>query len=115
MPAVERHVAAAEHRLLGGVLKCRIVGADRSARPGQSARGVGIGKVGADRLAVAIDQAVRQRDPANYGNRADPEQDQAVASRTRRRQPFAGADSLPERSHFDAEFYECCATVAAGL
>ena len=57
-----------------------------------------------DALAIAIDQPVRQRDPAKYGNRADAEQDQAVASRTRRRQPFAGPYSLPEISHFAAEF-----------
>jgi hypothetical protein len=37
-------------------------------------------------------------------DRADDEQDQAVAARTRRGQPVAGSQALPEMSHFAAEF-----------
>jgi len=64
MPAIERHLAPAEHGLFGGMLQRRLVGPGGAALPGQAAGGVDVGKVGADRLAVAVDQAVRQRDPA---------------------------------------------------
>jgi len=43
------------------------------------------------------------------------EQDQAVAADTRGGQPLSGSQALPDMSHFAAEFYECCATLAGGL
>src|SRR5487761_2268474 len=74
----------------------------------QRTGGVEAGKVGAKRFAVAIDQAVRQYQPADHREDADAEQDQAIAAYTLRREPFAGSQALPEMSHFAAEFYECC-------
>ena len=64
VPAVERHLAAVEHRLLGGMLERGRVGLGGAALPGQCACGIDVGKIGADRLAVAVDQAVGSRDPA---------------------------------------------------
>jgi hypothetical protein len=55
------------------------------------AGGIDVGKIGADRLAVAIDQAVRDGDPAGHGDRAEAKQDQAVAAGARSRQPIAGS------------------------
>jgi hypothetical protein len=52
-------------------------------------------KIGANRLAVAIDQAVGQCDPAGHRDGADAEQDQAN-SRPRGGQPLAGSQRLPE-------------------
>ena len=102
MPAVERHVAAGENLLFGGMLQRRIIDVGGMALPGQSAGGVDIGEVGADRFAVAIDQSVRQRDPADDRDGEKAEQDQAVGARTRACQPFAGSQALPEISHFAA-------------
>ena len=68
-----------------------------------------VGKVGAVRLAVAVDQAVGDGDPARYREAAEGEQDQAMAPRRRGCQPSAGSQPLPEMSHFAAEFYESCA------
>jgi hypothetical protein len=111
MPAIEWHLATAEDGLLGGMLQRRLIRRRRPALPGQGACGVDVGKIGAERLAVAIDQPVRKRDPAGDRNHADAEQDQAVAARPRRRKPGAGSQSLPDMSHFAAEFYECCANL----
>ena len=61
------------------------------------AGGVDVGKVGADRLAVAVDQAVGQRDPAGHRDHAKAEQDQAVDADPLRRQPSAGPQTLPRR------------------
>jgi len=61
-------------------------------------------KVGSGRLAIALDQRVRDRDPAGKSDRADDGQDQAVAVRTRRGQSVADSQTLPEMSHFAAEF-----------
>ena len=111
VPAVERHLAAAEHGFLGGMLARRLVGLRGPALPDQRAGGIDVGEIGADGLAVAIDQAVRQDDPADRRNRGYAEQDQAIAARARGGQPLAGSKSLPDMSHFAAEFYEYCATV----
>ena len=115
MPAVERHLAAAEYGRLRSMLERRHVGLRRPALPGQRASGIDVGKVGADRLAVAVDQAVRHRDPAGHRDDANAEQDQAVAACTRGGQPLAGSQPLPDMSHFAAEFYECCANLASAL
>ena len=104
VPAEERHLASAEGRLLGGVLKRGIVGVGRLALPGQLARGIDVGEVGADRLAVAVDQAVRDRDPSGHGDDRDRKQDQAVAAGALGREPVAGSNALPDMSHFGAEF-----------
>ena len=100
VPAIERHVAAAENRLLRRVLQRRLIGVRRPALPGQRARGIDVGKVGAERLAVAVDQPVRDRDPAGKSERAEHEQDQAVAARARRRQPVAGSQTLARNEPF---------------
>ena len=105
VPAVERHLAPVENRLLGPMLKLGLIGLGGTALPGQRARGIDIGKVGAERLAVAVDQAVRRGDPAGKGERADDEQDQAVAAHARRCKPLSGMqgfpeDVLPEMSQF---------------
>ena len=89
MPAVKRHLTAAEDGLLGGVLERGLIGLGGAVLPGQFARGVDIGEIGADGFAVAIDEAVRQRDPAGHGDRAKAEQHQAVAAHARGCQPFA--------------------------
>jgi len=52
---------------------------------------------------------------AGHRDNGDAEQDQAVATQPRSRQPVAGAQALPEMSHFAAEFYECCAILAGRL
>src|SRR5947207_15692281 len=69
------------------------------------------GKIGADRLAIAVDRAVGNSDPPGKGQHREAEQDQTVAAHSRRRQPFAGAQPLQDMSHFTAEFYEYCATL----
>ena len=114
-PAVERHLAAAEHGLLRGMLERRLIGFRGPALPGQRAGGVDIGKIGANRLAIAIDQAIRGRDPSGERDGAEPEQDQAIAARTRGGQPLAGSKPLPDMSHFAAEFYEYCANLVIGV
>jgi hypothetical protein len=93
----------------------RLIGFSGPALTGHGARGVDAGKVGAERLAVAIDQAVRQADPAGHGDRHDGKQDQAVAAGARGGEPLAGSQPLPDMSHFAAEFYECCATLPAPI
>ncbi len=62
MPAEERHVAAFEHGYLGGVLEWRIVSVRRTAGQRQHAGSIDVGKIGSDRLAVAVDHVVRHRD-----------------------------------------------------
>jgi hypothetical protein len=115
VPAVERHRAAAEYGLFRGMLARGLIGFRGAALPGQRAGGVDVGKIGAERLAVAIDQAVRSGDPAGPRDGAESEQDQAVAADTRGGQPLSGSQALPDMSHFAAEFYECCATLVGGL
>src|SRR4029077_15922166 len=102
MPAIERHLAAAEHGLFGGVLQRRIVGLRRAPLPGQLARGIDVGEIGTERFAVAVDKTIRQRNPARDRERTEAEQGQAVAARARYRQPVAGSQALPEMSHFAA-------------
>ena len=104
VPAEERHLAPAEGRFLRGVLKCGIVGIGGLALPGQLTRGIDVGEIGADRLAVAVDQAVRNGDPAGERDGRDRKQDQAVAAGARGRQPVAGSNALPDMSHLGAEF-----------
>jgi hypothetical protein len=104
MPAVERHFAVSEYGLLGGMLQRRFVGVRRAPLPGQGAGGIDVGKIGADRFAVAVDQSVGQRGPADHRRHADAEQDQAIAARTRSAQPVAGSQALSEMSHFATEF-----------
>ena len=104
MPAEERHLTPAEGRLLRRMLKRGIVGIGRLALPGQFARGIDVGEVGADGLAVAVDQSVGNGDPARHCDDGDGEQDQAIAARARGRQPVAGSNALPDMSHFGAEF-----------
>jgi hypothetical protein len=70
---------ATERGLLRGMLERRIIGFGGPALPGQFPGGIDVGKIGSDGLAVAIDQVVRYRDPAGHRDRADDEQDQAVA------------------------------------
>ena len=109
VPPEERHLAAAKRSLLRPMLEGRLIGGLRASLPGQRPSRVHVGKIGAERLAVAIDQAVRHHDPARKHDDADPEQQQAVVAGTHRRQPYAGSQPLPDMSHFAAEFYECCA------
>src|SRR5215469_7733147 len=103
MPAVEWHVAAIESGLLRVVLELRAVRVGRLALPGQPSRRIDIGEIGADRLAVAVDQTGRQCDPAYDRDDVSHEQDQAVATGARDRKPLAGSDTLPDMSHFAAE------------
>jgi hypothetical protein len=80
VPAVEWHLAPAEDRLLGGVLKRGLVGLGGAALPGQRTRRIDVGEIGAERLAIAVDQPVGDGDPAGEGEGADNKQDQAVAA-----------------------------------
>ena len=115
VPAIERNLAAAKHGGFGGMLQRRLIGVGGPSLPGQRPGGVDIGEVGADRLAVAIDQPVRQRDPADDGDHIGAEQDQAVPARPLGGQPSAGSQALPDMSHFATEFYECCASLGGSL
>ena len=86
-------------------------GVDRHRRagpPGQRARGIDVGEVGAERLAVAVDQPVGQRDPADEGERTDDQQDQAVAARPLGRQPVAGAQVSRRRLARNEPFRRGC-------
>jgi hypothetical protein len=105
----------AEDLLLAGIMGGHVVGTGRVPlechRPGR----VKAGKIGADRLAVKVGEAVRDHDPADHRNRAHAEQNQAIAARAPGGQPVAGSQLLPDMSHFAAEFYEYCANLASGL
>jgi hypothetical protein len=112
VPAIERHLAAVEDRLLGRMLERGGVGLRRAALPGQCACRIDVGKIGADRLAVAADQPVGRHDPSGEYQDREAEQDQAVGAHARRRQPFARSQALPDMSQFAAELCEYCADIA---
>ena len=61
------------------------VGLRRAALPGQRTCRVDIGEVGADWLAVTVDQAVGSRDPSGEHQDGEAEQHPAVAAHARRR------------------------------
>ena len=105
MPAEERHLAAAEDGFFRGMLERRLIGVRRPPLPGQLPRGIDVGEIGSDRLAIAIDQPVGGGDPAGEDERADGKHDQAVAADARGGQPFAGTEPLPDICHFAAELF----------
>ncbi len=115
VPAIERHLAAAEDCFLCRMLERGGVGLRRAALPGQCACRIYVGKIGADRLAVAADQPVGSHDPSGEYQDREAEQDQAVGAHARHRQPCAGSqarsEALPDMSHFTAEFCEYCAVL----
>src|SRR5438045_3805798 len=115
MPAKKRHVPAAECRLLRRVLERRLVSVGWPAPPRQNSRGIDVGKIGPERLAIAIHQRVRQGYPRSYHDGADAEQHQAVGACAADGQPVTRSQPLPDMSHFAAEFCECCATLNAAL
>jgi hypothetical protein len=88
------------------------IGVRGTALPGQRACRIDVGKIGADRLAVAVEQAIRSHDPSGQHQHGQAEQDQAVAAQARRRQPFAGSQPVPDMSHFTAEFLRILRRIA---
>jgi len=112
MPAVERHLAAAEHRHFGGMLPRRLIGVGGPA-PARSAprRRRTLEKSVPTGFAVAIDQPVDSAIQPTMAIHIGAEQDQAVAARPFGGQPSAGLQALPDMSHFATEFYECCASL----
>ena len=95
--------------LLAGIVQGHVVDVRGPAIESKRAGCVEAGEIGAQWLAVRVDQPVGCGDPAGRGQGAEAEQDQAVAARPRGGQPLAGSQSLPDVSYSARELYECCA------
>ena len=80
MLAEEWNVSPAETGLFDREYAGPVVDEVRLAGQRQGAGGIDVGKVGADRLLVAVDQAVREGDPQHGGNRIGHDQGGCVAA-----------------------------------
>jgi len=70
----------------------RVVSEVRLAGQRPGAGGLDVGKVGADRLVVAVDRAVREGDPQHGGDRIGHDQDDCVAAQPRVCEPLPARD-----------------------
>jgi hypothetical protein len=83
----ERGVAElrSEQRLLSRPMSDDVIGEIRAAIERQSGSGVKADEIGADRLALMIEAARRERDPADGAEERDGEQNARVGARRRAR------------------------------
>jgi hypothetical protein len=98
MPAEERHVAAAERVAFGRVLQGGIVRCPGLAFEHQLAGSPDVGKIGADRLAHAVDEIVGKGNPDRRDGHRGDEQNERVNARPRGREPGTRFDGLPHEA-----------------
>ncbi len=99
VPAVEGHVLPAEQPLLDRVLGCPVVSGVRLTSEGQCASGIDVGKIGAERLVIAIDHSMRERDPGHRADDIGCKENSRVTAQSRRGQPRSGPELAPDGDH----------------